>query len=286
MATIDNYSNIYDYILENNTIDMNCYLGNQVTEEQSANIANCTFNGLPIGAYWTIDGINYRIMAQDQFYGYSNVSTHHVVVMPDKCYSKQTFSYLFQRNTLTSYSSETSNYLVKTYDPYISRGFGSEHVLLHRHNILGLIKQYYDSTDTNSSVLMYRYIYADVKSWIINNSNIYGIKSNAEFITNMEKEDIIQFPIFKYNNSIRFSTYGSDSCNYWVSSYNTSYLRSSASNSGHNNTYFDETLYDANSGGSSTGYLSSTNNETLFAGIATNNTNSNTYGVRPAFLVY
>ena len=61
------------------------YLGSTPTTEQYAAISAGTFKDLYIGDYWTINGVNYRIAA---FQNYNNcgetaTTTHHVVIVPD-----------------------------------------------------------------------------------------------------------------------------------------------------------------------------------------------------------
>lgn len=62
-------------------------LGSSVTTAQHTAIANGTFEGLHLGDYWSIDGINYRIAAFDYYYNCGDTSdgayTHHVVCVPD-----------------------------------------------------------------------------------------------------------------------------------------------------------------------------------------------------------
>lgn len=62
------------------------FLGNAVTGEQYAAIADGTFTDMYIGDYWTIGGVNYRIAAFDYFYnvGETALLNHHAVIVPDK----------------------------------------------------------------------------------------------------------------------------------------------------------------------------------------------------------
>ena len=62
-------------------------LGSTVTTAQYAAIKAGTFDDLYIGDYWTIDGVNYRIAAFDYYLnsGDTNCTTHHVVIVPDTC---------------------------------------------------------------------------------------------------------------------------------------------------------------------------------------------------------
>lgn len=66
------------------------YLGDKVTDEQMRVIKNGSFKGLYVGDYWTIGGINWRIVHFDYWYGLGRLDKdtekmfkHHVVIMPD-----------------------------------------------------------------------------------------------------------------------------------------------------------------------------------------------------------
>lgn len=61
------------------------YLGDTYTDTQKQAIANGTFEGLNIGDYWTINGVNYRIADFDYYYnvGDTAFTKHHIIVVPD-----------------------------------------------------------------------------------------------------------------------------------------------------------------------------------------------------------
>ena len=61
-------------------------LGTSVTAEQYAAISAGTFEGLYIGDYWTIGGVNYRIAAFDYYWncGDKAIPPHHAVIVPEK----------------------------------------------------------------------------------------------------------------------------------------------------------------------------------------------------------
>lgn len=69
-----------------NAIYRGKYLGESVTEEQYAAIADGTFADLYIGDYWTINDRVYRIAAFDYllYTGDINCNTHHALMVPDK----------------------------------------------------------------------------------------------------------------------------------------------------------------------------------------------------------
>ncbi|MBO5887455.1 MAG: hypothetical protein J6Q60_05490 [Bacteroidaceae bacterium] len=60
-------------------------LGSAVTTEQLAAIQAGTFEGLWLGDYWVINGVNWRIADFDYWYekGDARFTKHHLVIMPD-----------------------------------------------------------------------------------------------------------------------------------------------------------------------------------------------------------
>ena len=62
-------------------------LGTSYTSAQQTEVANGTFNGLNIGDYWGINGINWRIWDIDWYLGKgdTNCTAHHLVIIPDSC---------------------------------------------------------------------------------------------------------------------------------------------------------------------------------------------------------
>lgn len=61
-------------------------LGNIFTTAQKTAVQNGTFDDLWVGDYWSIGGIDYRIVDIDYFYNRGNPknSSHHLVIMPDQ----------------------------------------------------------------------------------------------------------------------------------------------------------------------------------------------------------
>ena len=61
------------------------YLGTTITDAQNTAIKNRTYDDLFIGDYWTINGVNWRIVAIDYYYnvGDTNFDKGNVIVMPD-----------------------------------------------------------------------------------------------------------------------------------------------------------------------------------------------------------
>jgi hypothetical protein len=61
------------------------YLGTSITDAQNTAIKNRTYDDLFIGDYWTINGVNWRIVAIDYHYniGDTNFDKGNIIVMPD-----------------------------------------------------------------------------------------------------------------------------------------------------------------------------------------------------------
>lgn len=78
---------IFNYIrsVSPNSIYRGKYLGNEVTDEQLADIRNGAFKLVQLGDYWAINGQNYRVAAMDWFlHAGDNIDLgHHVVIVPD-----------------------------------------------------------------------------------------------------------------------------------------------------------------------------------------------------------
>lgn len=61
------------------------YLGTSISDAQNTAIKNRTYDDLFIGDYWTINGVNWRIVAIDYYYnvGDTNFDRGNIIVMPD-----------------------------------------------------------------------------------------------------------------------------------------------------------------------------------------------------------
>lgn len=60
-------------------------LGTTVSNTQKIAIQNGTFEGLWLGDYWSMNGVNYRIADFDYWFGSgdTNLTDHHLVIVPD-----------------------------------------------------------------------------------------------------------------------------------------------------------------------------------------------------------
>ena len=108
------------------------YLGTSITDAQNTAIKNRTYDDLFIGDYWTINGVNWRIVAIDYYYniGDSNFDKGNIIVMPD------TVLYNAQMNTTNTTAGAYGGSLMRTQNLNSARtiaqnAFGS-HLANHR----------------------------------------------------------------------------------------------------------------------------------------------------------
>ena len=108
------------------------YLGTSITDAQNTAIKNRTYDDLFIGDYWTINGVNWRIVAIDYYYniGDTNFDKGNIIVMPD------TFLYNTQMNETNTTVGAYGNSLMRTQNLNDARtiarnAFGS-HLANHR----------------------------------------------------------------------------------------------------------------------------------------------------------
>ena len=108
------------------------YLGTSITDAQNTAIKNRTYDDLFIGDYWTINGVNWRIVAIDYYYnvGDTNFDKGNIIVMPD------TVLYDAQMNTTNTTAGAYGGSLMRTQNLNSARtiaqnAFGS-HLANHR----------------------------------------------------------------------------------------------------------------------------------------------------------
>ena len=109
------------------------YLGDHVTGAQLKAIHDGTFDGMYVGDYWAINGIAWRIMAFDYYYGNGDTActTHHVVVMPDG--QLYTFKMNDTDTTVGGYvGSKMYTEGLEQAKTTISAAVGKDHILTHR----------------------------------------------------------------------------------------------------------------------------------------------------------
>lgn len=129
-------------------------LGTSVTSEQWAAIQNGTFDGLFLGDYWTINGVDYIIAAFDYWLdtGDTPCTEHHVAVIP----RKNLYSANMNSDDITT-GGYVGSELYKTglaqAKTTINNAFGSAHILSHREHLVNAATNgvptgtdWYDST--------------------------------------------------------------------------------------------------------------------------------------------
>lgn len=137
-----------------NSVARGASLGSSLTDAQSAAIRNGSFDGLCLLDYWTINSVNWRIVAFDYYYGTGDKScwTHHVVVVPDS----QLYAVAYN-STDTTAGGYVGSDLYKTglnqAKTTITAAFGSGHILTHRNYLHNAVTNgmpsgsaWYDST--------------------------------------------------------------------------------------------------------------------------------------------
>lgn len=130
------------------------YLGTSVTSEQWAAIQNGTFDGLFLGDYWTINGVDYIIVAFDYWLntGDTPCPKHHVVVIP----RVNLYTYKFNPTNTTEggyVGSDLYKNGLTQAKTTINSAFGSAHILSHRQYLMNAVtngkptgSDWYDST--------------------------------------------------------------------------------------------------------------------------------------------
>ena len=122
-------------------------LGSEVTAEQYAAIDAGTFEGLYIGDYWTIGGVNYRIAHFNYWLhcGDTECTTHHVVLVPDtNLYTAKMNDSNVTTGAYVGSAMYTTNLAqAKT---TINTAFGESHILNHREYLANAMKATTDPT--------------------------------------------------------------------------------------------------------------------------------------------
>ena len=169
-------------------------LGSSVTPAQWAAIQAGTFDDLYIGDYWTINGIEWVIVAFDYYYntGDTACTTHHVVVIP------RTNLYKAQMNTenVTTGAYVGSKMYTENLNQAkttIQNAFGASHLLSIRQHFQNATTNGYESGGT----------WYDATVWLMSEANVYGgnvFKSviNGTGWPNLYSIDNRQYPYFRF----------------------------------------------------------------------------------------
>lgn len=121
-------------------------LGSVVTEAQWDAISDGSFTDLYVGDYWVINGIIWRIVDIDYWFGTGDVecTTHHLVIMPDhKLYDAKMND---ENTTEGGYigSKMYTTYLANA-KTMVNGAFGASHVLNHRELLVNAVSGGYPS---------------------------------------------------------------------------------------------------------------------------------------------
>ena len=170
------------------------YLGNALTEAQSAAIQAGTFEDLYIGDYWTINDVDYVIVAFDYYYnaGDTACTTHHAVVVPrNPLYNAQMNSTNVVTGAYVGSAMYTTN--LNTAKNTIQSAFGSTHLLT--------IRQLFQNSVAEGGYENSVGEWYDATVWLMNEFNVYGglVWKNAYAGTNWRGNytiDNSQYPGF------------------------------------------------------------------------------------------
>ena len=203
------YSSLGDYnnAGAHNGIYRGKNLGGAVTAEQWAAIGAGTFEGMFIGDYWTINGVNWYIAAFDYYYGKGDVgcTTHHVVIVPDACLSVAKMN----DNTTTAGGYAGSKMHTEKLEPAkatIKAAFGADHILSHRQYLTNAVSSGRPSGaswyDSDVELMTERNVYG---------SAVFASGSTGSSIPTLYTIDNSQFPLFALNSSMI-----SNRLNFWL----------------------------------------------------------------------
>lgn len=154
-------------------------LGSSVTAAQWAAIQAGTFDDLYIGDYWTINGVEWVIVAFDYYYntGDTACTTHHVVVIPRTAlYNAQ----MNETNVVTGGYVGSKMYTTNLNQAKttIQNAFGSAHILT--------IRQLFTTATNAEYGFATAFEWSDASVWLMNEVNVYGcyVHTDMYHVTN------------------------------------------------------------------------------------------------------
>lgn len=170
------------------------FLGNAVTGEQYAAIADGSFTDMYIGDYWTIGGVVYRIAAFDYYYraGDPDTTTHHVTLVPDA----NMYTHVMNDSDITTGAYVGSKMYTEGLTQAkttINSAFGEAHVLKHRQWLQNAVTDGYASGGS----------WYDSTVELMTEQNVYGGKifsniQNGTALANSYTIDKSQYPLFAF----------------------------------------------------------------------------------------
>lgn len=174
-------------------------LGASFTSEQKSAVQSGTFEGLCLGDYWVINGVNWRIVDFDYWYkkGTPNFSTHHLVIMPDtSLITDQMNASATTTGGYTGSTMYTANMAPAKSE--VTSAFGDA-VLTYKDYLINTVANGYPSAGSfvdasielpNEPMIYGSYIYTpanngstDVKRYTINTNQLALFQVAPEFIT-------------------------------------------------------------------------------------------------------
>lgn len=190
----------YNNAGNHNSIYRGKYLGNSITNEQYAHIADGTFLDLYVGDYWTINNVNYRIAAFNYFINTSQnltyLTTPHVVIVPDSCSMTEC--------QMTDSGSTDGGYYYSTMYQSILTGIAndlndifSNHILTHKDYV-----SYAASNGIVTSVTMVNRTVDLLSQHMVYGSNIFYPISDGTNISCNQTYCKTQLPLFRHEPSL------------------------------------------------------------------------------------
>lgn len=192
---------IYNSAAAHNAIFRGRYLGDHVTDEQWAAIKAGTFEGLYIGDYWTINGVDYVIAAFNYYLncGDTACTANHVTIVPRKNLYNHVMN---DTNVVTGAYVGSKMYAsgLNSAKTAIANAFGSAHILT--------IRQLYSNATDSTYGFGTAMDWYDASAFLMNEANVYGYHPFAEMYrttqwgTDKYSIDNSQYPVFAFDKTM------------------------------------------------------------------------------------
>jgi hypothetical protein len=192
---------IYNSAAAHNAIFRGRYLGDHVTDEQWAAIKAGTFEGLYIGDYWTINGVDYVIAAFDYYLncGDTKVTVHHITLVPRKNLYNHVMN---DTNVVTGAYVGSKMYAsgLNTAKTTIASAFGSGHILT--------IRQLYSNATDSTYGYGTSFAWYDASVFLMDEVNVYGCYvfteryRTTQWGSDKYSIDNSQYPVFAFDKTM------------------------------------------------------------------------------------
>ena len=169
--------------------DISRNLGTEITAAQKVAIANGTFEDLPIGAFWTLNGTIYRIAHHDYYLGTGDTActSHHIVIVPDNnMYSAVMNNTNTTEGGYAGSKMRTEN--LANASATFKTDFGAAHILNHRIIITTAV--------SNSQPSGWAWFSSDVD--LMSENMVYGhpVCAPTRFETGIERGQLALFSLY------------------------------------------------------------------------------------------